>query len=427
VKYDGRYFRRMAGYLAVRLQRAKLDEVEDRRRRQGRRRSLESILKTVLLGLMGGCKSLRDIEVLSESLSPAIRQRLGIKGRLPDTTARDALVRLEPFEVRRALHAVIDDAHRRKAIEPEQFPFGVLALDGKSTAISCWDHHYAQMQTGDERMRAHGVVRTVSCALVSARAKPCIDAIPIPAETNEMGIFAHVFESMERTYGQLFQLVTYDAGAASTANGRLVVAAGKDYLFRVKDDRHFLYQRIVEVIGPASGDKPRAVTPTPRSNKRDVVRTLYIARACQGYRSWEHVRTVLRVNSRTLEDGRLISEEDRYYVSSLEEQALSHEQWLALVRNHWAVENNCHNTLDKFFEEDDHPVIEQDPRGVATMMVLRRIAYTLLTLFKNVTQRSEKARSVTWRDLLASVWMTLVAATQEQLDKLRPRKGAATL
>jgi hypothetical protein len=427
VSWDGKFFRRIAGFLTVRLSRAGLGEIEDRRRRQGRRRTLDSILRTVIVGLMAGCKSLLDVELLSDSLAPAVRRLLGIKGRLPDTTARGTLVRLEPYEVRRVLHAVIDDAHKRKAIEPEIFPFGVVAVDGKATAIPCWDHHYAQMQTGDDRKRAHGVVRTATCALVSARAKPCIDAIPVLAETNEMGMFPHVFASLSQRYGNLFRLVTYDAGATSTANGRLVVEAGKDYLFRVNDDRQFLHQRIVEVIGPDSGDKERACTRTPRSNGREVVRTLYAARATKGYKSWEHVRTVLRVNSRTLEGDQLVAEEDRYYASSLELDRLTYGQWLALVRNHWAVENNCHNTLDKFFEEDDHPIIENDARGAVTMMVLRRIAYTLLTLFKHVTQRSETKRGVPWRELLARVWMALVAATDDHLETLRPRQVFATL
>jgi hypothetical protein len=66
------------------------------------------------------------------------------------------------------------------------------------------------------------------------------------------------------------------------------------------------------------------------------------------------------------------------------------EQWLSLVRHHWGVENNCHNTFDAMFHEDDKPRIELNPQGTVVMMLLRRISYTLLTLFRAKTQHSDE-------------------------------------
>lgn len=56
-------------------------------------------------------------------------------------------------------------------------------------------------------------------------------------------------------------------------------------------------------------------------------------------------------------------------------------QWLLLVRRHWGVETS-HQILDVAFEEDDHPWIEQNPRATVVVMILRRIAYTLLALWQ---------------------------------------------
>ena len=50
-------------------------------------------------------------------------------------------------------------------------------------------------------------------------------------------------------------------------------------------------------------------------------------------------------------------------------------------------------------------------------------AYSLLTLFRSVTQRSDDQRAVPWPLLLRDVLLTLVAATDDQLDGLRPRAG----
>ncbi len=53
------------------------------------------------------------------------------------------------------------------------------------------------------------------------------------------------------------------------------------------------------------------------------------------------------------------------------------------------------------------------------VLLLRRIAYTLLALFRAVTLRSDDGRATRWRVLLLSVRDVLVAATEEQLAGLR--------
>jgi hypothetical protein len=51
-------------------------------------------------------------------------------------------------------------------------------------------------------------------------------------------------------------------------------------------------------------------------------------------------------------------------------------------------------------------------------MVLRRIAYTLLALFRAVTLRSEQNRAMPWKRLIQWVCDTLVAVTAVQLEGL---------
>ena len=56
---------------------------------------------------------------------------------------------------------------------------------------------------------------------------------------------------------------------------------------------------------------------------------------------------------------------------------------------------------------------------MVVVAILRRIAYTLLALFRSVTQRSEENRTMPWRRLIGHIKNTLVAATAEQLQGLR--------
>ena len=71
---------------------------------QGREWSLSSLLHGVVLGMLSGCRSLKETESLTARLAKGTRHLLGIRGRIPDTTLRDTLSRLDWQELRKAQH-----------------------------------------------------------------------------------------------------------------------------------------------------------------------------------------------------------------------------------------------------------------------------------------------------------------------------------
>lgn len=425
----------MAGMLKARLPELRLDRVNDPRKFV-KRWQLARLLRSALLAMMAGAKSLSEVEELTDTLAPAIRRALGLWRRVPDTTLRDVLCRLDPQQLRECLHRAARAARRRKALPRESLPFHAVAIDGKVTALPCCDERFAQRHLPDEGA-PYGLMRTATATLVTAPGRPCIDASSIPAPTNEVGHFAAAFEHLVDTYGDLFRLVTYDAGGASEANARLVVEADKDYLFRIKNESWYMVRMAQELIDP---DEVVAHSVDVVDNTTTVTRKLALitvqghwayGRTKQGNIDpdasiWEHARTFLRVESVRNSDGEVVSRETRFFVSSLKSNSLTPNQWLDIVRRHWGVECN-HNTLDTAFEEDDRPWITGDPQGMLAVLLLRRIAYTLLALFRSVTQRSEHKRRIPWKALLRWVFTTLVGATHDEVEGLRTRKGHPAL
>jgi hypothetical protein len=422
--------RRVVGLLRARLPELALDEVPDPRAREGRW-TLAQILQATLLGLMSGCRSLWEAEQLTETLAPAMRRRLGLPRRLSDTTARDALCRVPLDGLRVALHRLVRAAWRRKALAPVGLPVSVVALDGKATALPTLNHPLVQNRI-DGQPVPFGLVRTVTCALVSAPGRPCIDAIPIPGETNEVGHFQAAFKSLVETHGALFDVVSYDAGGFSRANADAVVAAGKDYLFALKDEHRTMCRLADELL---DSETVLDHTEDALDNGTTVVRSLRLLRAdpswsygdgkTPGESVWPHAKAFLSVEYVKVRHGVLLERDDRMYVSSLDPKRLTTAQWLLLVRSHWGVENQNHHTFDTAFAEDDRPWIEADPQGMLAVLLLRRIAYTLLALYRAVTLRSEEHRATPWKALLQSVRDVLVAATEDQLAGLRLREAAA--
>jgi len=426
MKIDGRLRRRHVGVLKARLPEAGLEGVGDPRDRRGRRWGLVSVLTAVVTGVVAGCRSLAGVEALSEKMAAALRGMLCLPRRLPDTTMRDLLPRLRPEGLRKCLHRQVKAAHRRKALAPAGLPFGVAAVDGKATAIDVADDEYAQRQTKGEG-KGRGLVRTVTAALVSARAKPCIDAVPVPARTNEMGHFQAVLDDLDEAYGRsdLFEVVSADAGACSEANARAVRGHGWHYLLGLKGTQPELLREARRQLASLKAEDAEAST-RDMAGRHVVVRRLYRTASLAGYLDWGHLRTVVRVESQKVdrESGEVVQEENRYFLSSLEVTRLTARQWLRLVRLHWGVENNCHNTWDTAFKEDDRPWITADPRGTVNVMILRRIAYNLMALFRSVTQRSDERRETPWRTLIQAFYDVVITATDDDVKGLRSRSLA---
>jgi hypothetical protein len=382
---------------------------------------------------MAGCKGPWEAEQLTASLSLGMRRQLGLKRRLADTTMRDALCKVSLGEIRAALHRLVKAAWRRKALESPYLPIQVVALDGKVTALPCLNQRFIQTQH-PEVGAPYGLVRTMTAALVSAPGRPCIDAIPIPSDTNEVGHFQAAFASLVETYGSLFDLVSYDAGGFSRANADAVIAAGKDYLFALKDEHRIMCRLADEML---SFEPVLYRTEDVLDSATTVVRSLRLVRADPSWSYgdakrpheslWPHAKAFLRVESVKVRHGIVIEQDDRMYVSSLDASRLTAPQWQLLVRSHWGVENNNHHTFDAVFREDDRPWIEADANGMLAVLLLRRIAYTILALFRSVTLRSDENRATRWRALLAWVRDALVAAAPEHAMNLRRRELCAAV
>ena len=185
---EGRLTRRVAGVLHSRLPEVHLERVPDPRRKASVLWSLSSVLSLVVAAILAQRKSLSQLENLSSEMSPAARRLFKLPRRLPDTTVRDLLVMLEPDGLRQAIYRQVRAAVRRKALCPSGLPFGVVSLDGKFTAIDDTKSRLVSVcrdTTGQE----YGKLGTVTATLISADAKPCLDAKPIGAGWGEETVY----------------------------------------------------------------------------------------------------------------------------------------------------------------------------------------------------------------------------------------------
>jgi hypothetical protein len=273
------------------------------------------------------------------------------------------------------------------------------------------------------------VYRVVNATLISAAAALCIDQLPIPAHTNDIGIFPSFFQGLLGFYGRasLFDLVTTDSGFCSEKNARLVDAAGIAYWISLKDNQPELKREAERVLlEKARRCLPEAQTDWERDSSRGWIRRqLWRTDELAGWGAWSHLRQVVlvRVLARQGKDGPIRILEERYYVTNLVRGRLDGMQMLRLVRAHWRIENDLHGSLDVQWQEDHGRWVRRG-NGLPVSALVRALAYNLLCLLRAVHLRSDAARAAAWDQLRdwvrdALLWPDL-AHTHKELVPLTP-------
>jgi hypothetical protein len=428
--------RRTAGAIVRNTPDDLLRHLTDWRNRRGIRwKAFKALVRIAMFGLAAGCKSLQELEELTEEMPPVVRRKLGFGRRLPDTTERTLLCKLDPVELGNILAVIGYDAWRRKALHQDpDLPWGVFSLDGKYPSIRDVGHpdaedpaercyEFLQVHHDENDNPTHGTVRTITATLISAVGRPILAATPVPGDTNEVGHFQKAFGDLVRMYGRLFRVVMYDAGGTSHDNLKAVLAAGKHAIFQIADPRWVMYQTVELLF---RGNPADVVHEEVESSHKRVVRhvtVLPVRPTAKNLTIWAEVKTIVKVFSETFEKNKktgteTCSTKTRYYISTLESTELTAAQWLRIIVLRWGVESS-HQILDTAFQEDKRPWITKDAQGALAVMLLRRVVYTILTLFKHVTLRAEDNHLMPWRKLMERIKDVLKWATEDVVDGLR--------
>lgn len=410
-------------------------EVQDRRKRRGRRWALAPILAAIVLGIMSKARSVRAVQDKTEDMGP-LGSRFGIRRRVPRVTiGRTAAHAVAPSELQAHLGRTIRAEQRRKTLAPTELPVGCVALDGKGIRSV---HRKAVNADCQEVHPQDGTVYykylVFRAVLMSARSKVCIGQETVPATTNEMGWFATFFGWLLASYGRsgLFEVVFTDSGSTSKDNAALVHGASKGYVLGLKENQPELLREAKRLLVPPMQSKPPEAETAGwekdhrgRWIKRQMWRTFEVA----GYLDWPHlqqaivVRTLQRIGDPQRGACKTEIVEDRYFVSSLAAgHRLKGEAMLRAIRQYWQVEEH-NRMMDVELEEDDLP-FTQVGDGVPVTTLLRVLAANLLALLRDVHLRAAANRQLPWRRVCDLVWQSLVADLPEP-DALDAAESAA--
>lgn len=380
--------------------------VSDPRGLQGRRWQLMALLNGLFVGLLAGCLALRDAERLTNRLGKW-RSRLGIGRRIPDTTMRDTLVRLDAKEFRPMLHLQIKEELRSKRIRKDALPIGVVSIDNKTLGTGEVDFHPQAQVSHKTDGTAYGHLRAVRTVLISSSLQLCLDQDLIPKETNEKGFFSDYWKGLLSVYGHtdLFEVVSLDAGFSSRENADLIAKSNRAYVIALKENQPELFAK-AERLFQGLYDKeqhqfivmPEAQTEWEPYQGEEVRRSLFRSRDMAGYLDWEHLEQVWLIVQEKRDKGGKIRVEYHYRISSLLWDRLQAVDCLRLVRLHWGIENGCNWTLDTQWHEDQKAWCGEG-NGVEVLSWLRLLAYNLSQMLRQWVLKEAGQAAMAWRDL----------------------------
>lgn len=156
-------------------------------------------------------------------------------------------------------------------------------------------------------------------------------------------------------------LVTIDAMGTQTAIAEQIVRQGRGYLLAVKGNHETVMQDLADLfagcdeIGFADVPHDKAETINKGHGRIEIRRcqTLFAPEHLAYVRrhdDWKGLTTLIRIQRERHVDGQS-STETAYYISSCAAPA---GFFLNAARNHWAIENQLHWSLDVTFRENDN-------------------------------------------------------------------------
>ena len=374
------------------------EQVNDPRRKQGRRYSLTSIVLLALAAILSNHLSELAIAEWGAGQSDEIKQALGFaNGVTPhQTTIQRLFRRVSADEIESAFRCIF---LRIVNHETEKRGEHGVSIDGKAQrgrlkfeekqsypvhAVSLVDH-----QTGIVLTQGH---------VEKTDVEP--EGEPVPVETKSPLSAAQEQEEQEEkkqkselaVASRLIQHINWEGkvltGDALYCQRCLCSAlrlAGGDYVFLVKGNQPQLLEDLQVLFAPPAPAKragegvlrlpEQQAQTTEKAHGRVEIRSIRVSSELKGYSDWPGLEQVFELR-RCWQSKGVWKEAVRYGVSSLPATIANPERLLTLKRGHWTIENRLHYIKDVTMGEDKSTL--HCANGPKIMAALRNTALNLL-------------------------------------------------
>ena len=323
-----------------------LARVPDPRDRRGVRYPLAGMLAVAVTAVLAGARSFAAIGDWAGEMTGEHLSRLGIGAAPDESTLRKVFARVDADALDRQIGAFVWT--RTHPVDDRR----VIAIDGKTVRGA---------RTG------RGTAPHLVAALDHASAT-VLGQLAVTAKSNEIPAVRTLLASFDLTEA----VVTVDAMHTQTDTAQVIIEAGGDYVFTVKNNQPSLYAACKNLPWTEIPGHSHLTT----GHGRRARRTIKVVQAP----AWVQLpgagqiaqirRTVTRAGKKTVEVV--------YVITSADHQTGPPATLASWVQRHWAIENKLHWVRDVTYDEDRSQVrTGHTPQIMAT---LRNTAISLLRM-----------------------------------------------
>jgi hypothetical protein len=369
------------------------EEIVAPRKPRGKRYPPLGLLNLLVVAIAAGKRTFRNAETMAEDLPVDVRRRLDLPKAVSDSTLYGLVATQGTEGFRQTVQNQFEKMWKSGVVSNDIFDKGVVSFDGKGTWSSTDTKIEGAKESSCARDKPLWFLGTLRAVLTSSKVRPCVDLETIAAKEAESPTFRKMFPRVSEHLGKRFGLVTGEAGLTCRENAALVREHQKDYVFAVKGNQPALFELAQSRLSTA----PCVLSTEERTNGRTLVREL--SRVCVDAEderlSFPGARQLWFVRQTAFNGDKVLSMEDRYFVTSLGWLELGPEQILALVRLHWGIENGHNWTMDAVLDEDNSQPCQQSKRSIEVIAWLRVLAYNLLAAWRMGAPTKDR-RPISW-------------------------------
>ena len=329
-----------------------ISQINDHRLDRNKLYSVEEILFLTLSALICGAEGWRDIERFGKAKLAFLRDVFPYVHGIPS-----------------------DDTLRRffRVLDPERFGvcfvFWVKSLNFTGNTHIAIDGKVSRHTFDGKGNPLHMVSAFASdCRMVLAQEK-------VSDKSNEITAIPKLLNLLDLQGA----IVTIDAMGCQRDIAKAIGDKEADYVLSLKGNQGTLRQDVElvfkdgELLKELGGTLFQTVDGSEHGRLEErAYRSLEIPDALKEQHNWPYLKALVEVKSKREIKG-VISEETRYYITSLEADA---EKIGKAIRSHWAIENSLHWILDISFRDDESRIRKGNaPQNIA---IIKHMALNLL-------------------------------------------------
>ena len=323
--------------------------LQDPRKDRCKKHNLMDIIVLSILAVLSGSESYDDIELFGKENSAFLKQILQLNNGIPShDTINRVFQSIDPRHFEQCFIAWAQGLKEDGVIE------GVIAIDGKTVRGSKDNFHH--------RPPFHSIHAW------SVEQGLCLGQLECGEKTNEITAIPQLLDLLDIRGS----IITIDAMGTQKNIADKIVESGGDYILAVKANQGYLEE---EVQTTCKQNRPIFDnTVVEKGHGRIEIRRCEVFERgliVDFDNRWKNLTSVIKITS-TRELPNKTETQQRYYISSLK----TDRDFNKYIRDHWAVENNLHWTLDMCFGEDQQR--KRANHAAKNFAIVRKIVLNLL-------------------------------------------------